>query len=788
MKAIIFPTNRAVKDFYESKKSQNSLLDKAFSVVDFFENLLISDKFKASEYESLLLMQKACQQCKKSESVLKIPSNFFAFLKNYEYLFSFFKELCLAKKEIKELKNQDFYALYDEHLDILEELLKNYLSNLHKAGLFDDLSIVKDYSLNLDFLKNFDGCVFELENFLNAFEIELLLKISLELPTILRFKTSKFNVDFLQKLPFFENLKLEKDKFYEFDLSAKKLLKKDDFIFKTKEANICSFELESLQTSFVFNEISKFIRAGINPQKIVVITPNESFCELLRVFDKNNMLNFASGISVKESFFYQSLKALFNALNDENFKLFEGDNYFETCEAFDLNNTLLQSFELKNFKLLKENFLKKAYYDEFLALILPLSKNENEELKNKLESELNKLKSLIENENLSLKELLELFLTKISKLKTSFVGGGAVTVMGLLESRNLSFDGVIVVDFNDEFIPKKSVNEMFLNDSVRTRAGLISHENRENMQRFYYESLFKTASKISICYVESEERVRSSFLEELGWKTKNEYSQKAFLKALELDYKPKNINLNPLKALVFEYDLFESALSASKFQTFLNHKRSFFYKYILKIKEPRALSTALNAKDVGSFLHELLESYYKDKKSYFSCDDFIILLKQRLEKSHLNFSKLDIQRYELRFKEFEILENEHFESGFMIYATELDFMQNPKEITLNNRKIKLRGVIDRIDERNGTFLIIDYKSGKIDDKSYQLAFYELIFDKECEAYFYDLKTGEKIPSQHKASELKDEFLNIMQEKEICFKNSKKNEYCPYKLIYEKDLK
>lgn len=50
---------------------------------------------------------------------------------------------------------------------------------------------------------------------------------------------------------------------------------------------------------------------------------------------------------------------------------------------------------------------------------------------------------------------------QISQLSLSDVGGGKVTVMGLLESRGLCFDGVILVDFNEEFIPKRSVNELF---------------------------------------------------------------------------------------------------------------------------------------------------------------------------------------------------------------------------------------------------------------------------------------------------------------------------------------
>ncbi|WXG60951.1 hypothetical protein VB002_05660 [Campylobacter concisus] len=79
----------------------------------------------------------------------------------------------------------------------------------------------------------------------------------------------------------------------------------------------------------------------------------------------------------------------------------------------------------------------------------------------------------------SLKQLSEIFLLNISRLSIDDVGGGKISVMGMLESRGMKFDGVIIVDFNDNFIPARSANEMFLNSKVRQKAGLISYIERE---------------------------------------------------------------------------------------------------------------------------------------------------------------------------------------------------------------------------------------------------------------------------------------------------------------------
>ncbi|MBK1993477.1 hypothetical protein FSE90_04330, partial [Campylobacter novaezeelandiae] len=175
MKLFVFSSLRALRKYYEEKLQENTLVNPAMSIAEFIQKLVFSEYFEATRYECLLLMQKACEQTKNLEQSLKIPSNFFAFLKNNAYLFSFFKELSLEKKDINELKFYDAYAQYDEHLQILEELFKNYLTLLKEHNLYDEISLPLDYKINVDFLKNYNEIIFDFQGFLNAFEVELLL-------------------------------------------------------------------------------------------------------------------------------------------------------------------------------------------------------------------------------------------------------------------------------------------------------------------------------------------------------------------------------------------------------------------------------------------------------------------------------------------------------------------------------------------------------------------------------------------------------------------------------------
>ncbi|HEC1567100.1 TPA: PD-(D/E)XK nuclease family protein [Campylobacter upsaliensis] len=794
MKLYVFSSSRKIKEYYQQSKGTNALIDQALSVAEFLDKICLSQGFRASAYEQLLLMQEACKKSQNLEQKLGISTEFFAFLKNNEYLFSFFRELALENKSIKDLQNSDYYASYNEHLEILDCVFQNYLNLLKRENLYDELSLPLSYTLNLDFLEDYESIIYDLEGFLSHFELSLLLQIAKHKELILRFKTSKFNLAYFKELPFLKDVNLKENYHYKFNITQNILLKKESLKPKSAFVKVQQFELRILQAAFVLDEISSFIRAGLRAEDIVVITPDESFCDFLRLLDQNNMLNFASGVSIKESLFYQKLRSLYESANLDDFHFDDNKDYFNEAQNFDLHNSLLHYFEL-DFKEFKEHFTKECEFSYFETLIKQFLANENSELRLFVEKELFFIKNLLTNQKLNLKQILELFFIQISSFKQSYVGGGAVTAMGILESRGLSFDGVIVVDFNEDLIPKRSVNELFLNNEVRTKAGLISYEKRENLQRFYYEQLFKNAKKISICYVENEEKSRSRLLEDLEFRLDltKEFSQKAYLNALKLNYKAKQINLEPPQAPKLKHNLFATPLSYSRLTLFLESKRTYFYKYIKHLKEPRELKMDIKEqndrkrlKNLGIFVHRILELYYKHY-DFFDEKLFASLLEKEGQKEGLDV--LDLELLKIKFKEFAKKEQERFKQGYHIKHLELNV---DKSIILEGQRIELTGKIDRIDsnERFGE-LILDYKSGKIPEKSYQLAFYKLLYDENADAAFYDLNDFELKEGKDTKSifALKEELEKLLEEmdKEIVFENEK-SDFCPYKLLYEKDLK
>lgn len=784
----LFSSTRKLKLYHDEFKDKNVLLNHAQTIQDFEQKILVSKYQQATNYQSLLIMRKACLQTKELETKLKIPSNFFAFLRNYEYLFSFFKELIQAKKRPSDLLEFDLYAEYTEHLRILDELYTNYFSLLKKSLLSDELSLYMDYELNTSFLSSFDELHLYMDGFLDDFELELFSKLVSFIPLKIYFQSSKFNLEFLKKCSFFKSLSLEADHKYCVDIGKNELVFKEKII-KNKNIYVKSLPNRFLQASFVFAMIYFFIKDGIAAKDIAIITPDEDFTEILRAFDKDGLLSFARGISIKNSSFYIRLNALYNGLKNE-FYFDWSEDYFKQ-EDLDLNNSKLRLYELlEPYKSLELD--KTCDFETFFKLVNTFLQDETSELKEKIKLELLALENILQD-NLSLRELLELFFVQISKLFISEVRGGQVRVIGLLESRGISIEGLIIIDFNDDLVPKRSSSELFLNNTLRKKAGLISYNDRENLQRHYYLSLISKAKKVGLCYVLNEEKIPSRFLDE------NEFCLIPYDGFDDFELASYFNEKNPTKLkLEIEPDFSlkidnTMPLSYTRFSSFSSSKMDYYYKYILKTPQPKQLQTQLNPAKYGLLVHELLEEYFKN-----FTDFKLELFEQSLDKAALDPLDKELLRY--RFKRFEENELIHKNQGFKILACEEKLSSN-----ILNNKLNIQGVIDRIDINEDLFCIIDYKTKLPKNKNNeQLNFYCLLFSEakniaseNISCCLYDLQYSMKLVNfdankEKKLLELKNKLADFYEQccLPILFSplNDQGGTYSKYKVIYKKELK
>ena len=422
-----------------------------------------------------------------------------------------------------------------------------------------------------------------------------------------------------------------------------------------------------------------------------------------------------------------------------------------------------------------------------------ISQEDDEDILLKYDELLYKLKILLfSNDNqILLKDLYKIFLQKISKITIDDVNSGKVTVLGLLETRMVSFDTVIICDFNENFIPKRSIKDKFLSTNVKELAGLPTQIQRESLQKYYYKRLISSSKNVFISYVNSDTNQISRFANELFKANINtNRNDNAFKHIL---YNNHNI-VHFDKEVIAKIDLTSFVWSATSFKVFLDCKRKFYLQYILKIHE-HTISLQPKAYELGSIVHSILEKYYALDNKDFSYKKIEDLFNEY--KTMNPFLALDLEIWKKKLYEFYEYDSQRLENRKII-ALEKNF-----EISFEG--IKIKGVIDRVDLNNELYEVIDYKTSsalKVDtlknydkSKDFQLEFYylamsELYKTDKVNAYYYDLantKLVEEIALDKKLELLIEKFneLKELSKKDISFDKCEEKvtcTYCPYKTI------
>jgi len=772
---IVLSSSRAIRHAQLSNSQETLFLPHYITMSDFISKLCRVEgyKFIDSDTRTLLLLQASDF---KNFAKLQIERNFFTFTKNSSYILSFFQELSSELCSIENLSNADTYAEYEEHIAILQELYYRYEKLCKEAKLLDLIYLPKLYTLNTSYLKQHKKIEIHVDGYLTAFELELLELASEISHIVLHFKAGRFNLKMQKKLQEL-GFSIEKGYAYILDFQKKEVLAKE---FYRRETQLtCERVSENLlQVAFVKKKIYEYIQKGYDPEKIAVVLPNEHATKMLKSFDKKANLNFAMGESFREDVFYKYLQAtvtLLNQKSQENHHRLTrlGDAlytliqpyYFTSIEEFDAMNLLEKIGEHTTQKVQKALYEKELYHFQKLLPFLGA---------------------------IPFKSLLNLFMQRLANQSIDDIRGGKVTVMGVLETRGIAFDGVIIIDFDDDNVPRRSQKDMFLNTQVRKYANLPTATDRENLQRHYYEMLINASKEVSITYVSSANKKGSTFLKQLAIKETHSYEEKDYASILFHRGK-RSFHLH--KEIVQEYSFVNATLSATQLKTYLTCKRKFYYHYIQKIRKFSIPQDMPKEYEIGSKVHAALKKLYTDKQSYENVSDLQKDLYRALDyyqgEGELDSYLMGLQKKLLEpFCHYEV---KRFAKGWRVEACEVS-----RKIPYKG--LVLQGQIDRIDSNGDSLAVLDYKTGKYtlyneknftDAKDFQLEFYYLLAQEEgklLSCSFYDLaKTTivEEKVLEKKLAVLDTHIEDLLQVQEINFtlcENTKECLYCPYKVM------
>ncbi len=323
--------------------------------------------------------------------------------------------------------------------------------------------------------------------------------------------------------------------------------------------------------------------------------------------------------------------------------------------------------------------------------------------------------------NFSKRQIWRMFMEELQSAMIAFTGSPVrgTQILGLFETRSLTFKNVIIMDVNESILPKLKIYEPLIPREVMLGLGLKRLEHEEEIQRYHFLRLLSGASDVHLIYEENFEHEKSRFIEEILWQQQKESKKMQSLipprPSFQLKIATKSGSIEK-KPPMIEY-LKKCTYSASRINVYLKCPLQFYFRYVLGLNETEDLLENPRSSQIGTFIHELLEytfNRYLNKKPeinksfrefFFSALD--AKFKAEIEPRMRSDSVLLKEIISTRLKRFLNQEKERDVKKILALESE-----GAGKIEFKEMPINFKYTVDRIDKlNNGDILIIDYKTG-----------------------------------------------------------------------------
>ncbi|MEO1784667.1 PD-(D/E)XK nuclease family protein [Thermodesulfobium sp. 4217-1] len=523
-----------------------------------------------------------------------------------------------------------------------------------------------------------------------------------------------------------------------------KTLKFDKYSFNSEESQDIQ-NLQSTVTRTLFQKIHAYIRNN-----------NKIFISLKEIEEKseiyNDVIDTIKSLNIEIGADDDFKKYLTDFLIEVHSKIVRAFLSVKNLSDFTgkINELLdyISEKSLGNLNLYGSNFFRYAYETVF-------------ELQS---SEISGLKSTGHSQYFN---LLRFFMQNARIPFSSSILDG-IQILGSLETRNINFERVFYIDISDDNVPNVIKEMPFLTQDIRQILNLPTAKDNEDLQKANFVSLINGANEINFFYSNSVGKSLSRFVESIIWELQK------INRSIEMPIPKESINFpisftqenpGPIEKNDEILKLLESfEFSPSSIDKYLRCPLSFYYSYVLNLKEHKKIEEDISSSEIGNVVHEILFLYFKQwlgkEFANVNFDNEMNFINSFLdEKFQDNHSKeVLLQKEQCRLALKRVLEKNIRElNGMKILYLEKEFKSN---IFCDNKKIKLKGRVDRIHELKSEYFLIDYKTGaakipkqsflpNIENRntwyenirSFQLPFYVFLFEDSEKVDFKTITSG-----------------------------------------------
>ena len=231
---------------------------------------------------------------------------------------------------------------------------------------------------------------------------------------------------------------------------------------------------------------------------------------------------------------------------------------------------------------------------------------------------LNRLAALADSDDLLVDN------TTLRRLVSQLVGAASipfhgepvvgVQIMGVLETRNIDFDNVLLLSCNEGNMPKGVNDSSFIPYSIRKAHGLTTIDNKVAIYSYYFHRLLQRAGDITIAYNNSTDNGHTGEMSRFMLQLLVESGQKIDHYSLTAKNQPTPLMPKPIEKDETALSKLEemSRLSPSAINTYIRCKLAFYYQYIAHIKEPDSDPETIDNRMFGNIFHRAAYLIYKD--------------------------------------------------------------------------------------------------------------------------------------------------------------------------------
>ncbi|WP_456378703.1 PD-(D/E)XK nuclease family protein [Lutibacter sp.] len=317
-------------------------------------------------------------------------------------------------------------------------------------------------------------------------------------------------------------------------------------------------------------------------------------------------------------------------------------------------------------------------------------------------------------------------------------------LMGMLETRVLDFDTVIITSVNEGILPSGKSDFSFIPLDVKKHFGLPTYQEKDSIFSYHFQRLLQRAKTIYLIYNTENDGYgsgeKSRFLTQL--EIVNPNITKTIISPKVHHNNTSLIQIKKTSTIIQKLkEVFTKGISPSALTTYIYNPIRFYEQKVLGIKEDEEVEEIIATNTMGSVIHEVLEEMYKPYLGKFLSKVDIAEMKQKCEPLLRKFFKKHYKKGTIQTGKNKLIFEVSKNYIYRFLNQELQLVtQNKKlkiialeaklatEITIEgiDFPINIHGIVDRIDELDGVTRIIDYKTGKVEAKQLKMNDFSLI--------------------------------------------------------------